>query len=1035
MKVSTGSTCPQCGSSHADAVAAGLCMVCLFDDLLGETGADPNEEGMPLNRLGEYTLVAEMARGGMGIIYRAKQIQPAREVALKVLPGASLLSEEARLRFRLEARAMAALDHPHLLPVYGFGENEGAAWLAMKLVTGGTLAVRRELYVGKYREIAAILATIAEAIHHAHSRGILHRDLKPANILFDDRDSLYVADFGLARLLDEESRLTKPLSLMGTPQYLAPEAMDGKHQLAGTSVDIWSLGVILYELLAGRLPYEGSSSLEVMRLMVEDGMPSLPREVPHDLRVITAYCLQCAPEKRYPAALDFAADLRHWLADEPILARQETVSEKLARTIRRNPVAAGLAGLCALGGLGAAIMIWRANTQLTASLATAQEARDAARASSEDRRLNLYAADLASAQLAMQGSNTERTRHLLANYLPREGESDLRGWAWHWLDRASRGDARRKIPGPGGQLQQLAFHSDGALIASSINGHLYSIPLANGAHQILASLPSHCSPLDILPQPDGSIILGCVKDGAWSCRPGSTTPPQQLVPQRSMWWATSPDGQWLGCADRFKNYDDPGAGTVLHSMTSGTSQKIGPVGNWGLFSPDSTELICGLQDGHFHALSLQPFGEKKRRLDGDGHASKNCRGLAFSPDGKRLVAGLSEATALLWEWPSGRLLHQQRIFNTKGAWRPRFSPDGRWLAFAGDSQQIAIVHALDLSPKRILHGHQSEVQSVLFSPDATKLYSTARDGSITEWPLDLENTHFPTPPLINGRPIFRGDSKMVAIGDKERPVQLWDPQTWKKLDYKLGTGFPVKFTDHDRTLIITNLYYAIGWWDWQQEKRIKIVYLETKPGDRGWLTAMSPDDRWMAGGTFAGHVIIWDTATGKQYIVLRGLAADVHGLHFSPDGRYLIGCGGDRSPRIWSTSDWSLTHVLERHGHVFSGAAFSPDGRTLVTTCVDGLARFFDLTTGLLIRTFKGDTTGLVSPLFLPDGHSIAFLQSNKSVLILDMRTWRETVRLPAVFKASTHPDFLTLSPDGTQLIGNDWEQRAIGEWRIDKAP
>ena len=326
------SVCNTCGAELPDPDA--LCGSCLFDWAATDDGG--------LGSLGEFELVKLIQRGGMGIVYRARQLDLDREVALKVLPGAALLSPEARQRFRIEAETMARMNHPHILPVYHLGEDEETPYFSMKLAEGGSLAGRLKDYQGKWRAIAELMIKIAEAVHFAYERGVLHRDLKPGNVLFDDQGQVYVSDFGLAKVLGTDMGMTQSRHVLGTPWYSAPELAERGQADATIASDVWALGVVLYELLAGTRPFTAESPHALMVEIMEQPPPTLPAEVPRDLCVIVLKALEKSPARRYANAKEFAEDLSRWLAGEPIQAKPVGYVRRMWLCTKRNPTLAAV---------------------------------------------------------------------------------------------------------------------------------------------------------------------------------------------------------------------------------------------------------------------------------------------------------------------------------------------------------------------------------------------------------------------------------------------------------------------------------------------------------------------------------------------------------------------------------------------------------------------------------------------------------------------------------------------------------------------
>ncbi|MEK0451024.1 MAG: hypothetical protein RL088_3292 [Verrucomicrobiota bacterium] len=346
------SSCPDCGREYAG--SSGLCPACLW------AGLDSVEGTLLLQGL---EVVCELARGGMGVVYRAKERGAGREVAVKMMLTSLAETPGARERFAQEARAVGAMDHPGILPVYHVGEQNGLPYFTMKLAGGGTLAARRARLGGRWRESAALIAEIADAVDHAHRHGLLHRDLKPANILFDDEGRSYVSDFGLVKIAGDNADLTRTVAMLGTPHYLSPEVASRDARAASVASDIWSLGAMLYELLAGRLPFEADGIPLLMRKIVESEPDALPA-VPRDLATIARKCLRKNPQERYGTAAELARDLRAWLDGRTISARRATIPERFRSWARRNPALAASMLIVTVATVGVILLQARMGREL-----------------------------------------------------------------------------------------------------------------------------------------------------------------------------------------------------------------------------------------------------------------------------------------------------------------------------------------------------------------------------------------------------------------------------------------------------------------------------------------------------------------------------------------------------------------------------------------------------------------------------------------------------------------------------------------------
>lgn len=352
--------CDRCGA--ATRLDKGACLNCLlleglqaegeassevFENVLAEADV-PDKEW----HLGNYEILEEIGRGGMGVIYRARQRHSRRIVAVKRMLSYEAESHETLVRFRREAETASSLDHPNILPIYEVSESvEGVPFFSMKLATGGSLRAAAPSFSSRSRECVQLIAKVARALDYAHKRGILHRDLQPGNILLDARGEPLISDFGLAKWLDGSSDLTRTLTTFGTPGYIAPEQAEGAAAELTPAADVYSLGAILFNLLAGRPPFIGANALAVIRQAAGTPAPrlrSLAPSLDRDLETIVAHCLERDPKARYESAGQFAEDLEHWLAGRPILARPVLAPARVWRWARRNPLFAAIATACLL---------------------------------------------------------------------------------------------------------------------------------------------------------------------------------------------------------------------------------------------------------------------------------------------------------------------------------------------------------------------------------------------------------------------------------------------------------------------------------------------------------------------------------------------------------------------------------------------------------------------------------------------------------------------------------------------------------------
>src|SRR5438874_5014776 len=377
--------CPKCGAEIPADAPEGGCPGCLLESglrLLASEDEDaptvaPKQQRTTserlveiLGELGDYELLEEVGRGGQGVVFRARQKSLNRTVALKVISLGQWASKGHLKRFRREAEAAASLDHPSIVPIYEVGERDGSCYFSMKFVEGGQLdeVVRRTLM--SIRQAAELIAKIARTVHYAHEHGILHRDIKPGNILLDAKGEPHLTDFGLARLVETESTVTRTMEVLGTPSYMAPEQAVGNNSAVSSVTDVYGLGAVLYQLLTGHPPFAGGTTFETVRLVL-DTNPRKPRlwnsKLDRDLETICLKCLEKDPKRRYASAVALADDLERWLKHEPIRARRTGLITRGRKWVRRNPTSALLAASLIALAAAAGWMIWKSDKLFRAS--------------------------------------------------------------------------------------------------------------------------------------------------------------------------------------------------------------------------------------------------------------------------------------------------------------------------------------------------------------------------------------------------------------------------------------------------------------------------------------------------------------------------------------------------------------------------------------------------------------------------------------------------------------------------------------------
>lgn len=1055
--------CSECGGFHdRGELTEGLCPVGLFD--LAESGGAENvaaslfdpeygtswaeaitrttfehhgtavgAQGASLLRIPGYTVGAELARGGMGIVYRARQYAPDREVALKMLLPFSASMPELRERFQLEVRTLSELDHPAILPIYETGYYEALPWFTMKLAVGGSLAARIATYRGLWKETASLVATIADAAHFAHEHGILHRDLKPGNILFDAESRPFVADFGLAKFVSEESDFTRTHRAMGTPRYLAPELAATSARHATIASDVYSLGAILFELLVGRPAFEAEGLPALLgRIVAEEA--HFPADVgsgriPTDLQVIALKCLAKNPLHRYGSARELADELRRYLQGKPIHARPASAPERAWRWAHREPALASALTACViilvLGAAGVVRQFRETEAARAVAVRKAQEeqqqraraeaAQGAAERSELVMRQNLYAADVLAAQRAMDQNDLGTARLLLEAHRPRDGQSDLRGFEWRYLWGKARGQSFAALRPAETGVTAVNFSADGTLLALGCwQTFLYKMPQIELLAKVeTASIQS----MAFIPGTDSIVVGMRGPSDVRRWRPGDVGLPRLFIDPQGRWpnVAVSPRGDVMAIGTDADNSGWPEGSTSLYDASTGALRQALPAsGGIVRFSPDGALLATGSWEGRIN-LWDPSTGVRVRTLL---HAPQTVS-LAFSPDSQRLVACTYHNGVLLYDLSSG-LARPMAAGHTETVWDAEISPDGRSLATCSSDQTVRIWDIESGAQKTEFRGHSYTVWHVAWSPDGKTLVSGGQDGA-RFWNIQASDSiEQPIEGIVSNN-LFSPDGRWVLAYDRDLGVALHEYPSLKKVGWANVTGIPLRFTPDSAEFVMLkqrdHLPAQILRWsvpDLQLRSSIELPN-SSEPMS---LPELGPDGRLLVAGLAPDQIGYWDLGAnafgGRSAVNIKGVS-QLRAVAISSSGRYVAR----------SFHDWPVIYIRDfskdppdrkpttRHRGQVTSLVFSPDERWLISADSDKFIKIWNVETNEETATLLGHRLEVIDVDISPDGRTLASSSEDRTVRLWNLATRREVAR----FESEALIDRVTFAPDGNALF------------------
>lgn len=990
---SPSARCARCDAPLPVHVLGGHCAVCLMQVAFGPD--EPVAPAIPGRRLGNFEVIEEIGRGGMGVVYRARQAALDREVALKVLPGGVFSDPKAARQFRLEAVATARLQHPNLVAIHEVGEQDGVPYYAMDLVEGPTLAEVVAAGPVPARRAAGWVETVARAAAHAHEHRLVHRDIKPANILLDRSGQPRLVDFGLARLLDGPMGGSTLGQAQGSPAYMAPEQALARPDEVGPAVDIYSLGAVLYHLLTGRPPFL-AESLHALLLLVRSSEPIAPRRlnptIPADLETICLKCLEKSPGQRYGSAAELADDLARYLASHPIRARPVGPVGRLLRWRRRQPTLANLTAgvflLLTLVAVGASVAGFRIDAARNAEH----------RAREREERANRDLRD-ANRQLS------EAVTHLELQRCERFfRDHDASAGVAHLAELVRRDPAARV---PRHRLMSALLHRNWALPESAIR-HAGQVATAEFS-------------------PDGTRVLSASWDGtARIFDAGSGTSLNLLRPGSPVLAAHfSPDGTRVMTHGRdgrlawWRSGDGAAEPSPVPATLKVERAELSDSGNW---------LATVGSDGF---VQLWNLGTRTSTWDWRPPAGQGVVDVSLSRDGERIAVAATGNEIRLWQAASGTPVAApartgERIVAL------RLAPDGSRLAVATGDHQVRLWDIAAAAWRGDALPHGDELMHLAFDNTGQRLMTTSYDGFARLW---NGSSGFPLiTPLGHEAAVrygvFATTVPLVATAGLDHAARVWDSQTGLPYCQPLRQReqtVRVAFDPGARRLVTASYDGFVQVWN-LAPRRIPTREL---PGSTGQnVIAFSPDGRWLASGGDDGSVRWWRMPDAGSFVQAPGHRGPVRSVEFSPDSRWVLSAADDRTAVVWDAATGKPAAAPFAHAATVTMATFSPDGHWVATGLADGTAHLWPARGGPELRTFEGHRAALTVVRFSPDGKWLVSGSEDRTA-----RLWNPEDGQPAG-EIIRHMDGVTwadFSPDSQLLVTSSGDNRAR-IWRVPSA-
>ncbi len=1066
--------CLQCGAQLPADAPEGLCPKCLMKGVMSKEDADvtlesPRIEG-PGTMIGRYKLLELIGEGGMGLVYLAEQQEPIRRRAALKIVKLGMDTKQVIARFEAEKQMLALLDHPNIARVYDAGTTEaGRPYFVMEYVKGQSITEYCDQHKTGIEDRLKLFRQVCEGVQYAHQKGIIHRDIKPSNILVTvegDRAVPKIIDFGIAKAVTQQftegTLFTQQGQLLGTPEYMSPEQTDLATQDIDTRSDIYSLGVVLYQLLAGMLPFgresfEKGGFAEIQRVIQEVDPPNpstalsmlgeeakkiaekrktqvvpLTRRLHRELEWIPLKAMRKERVRRYRSASELADDIQNYLNGNPLIAGPETAIYRVKKFVRRHAGSVATVILVSaaiiLGLVISTAMFFRAEkmrVQAEQSQKAEQEQRmlaerqrTLAETKAEDLRRAMYVNNIQLADSKYKEGNIRRVRELLASC-----PNDLRGWEWNRLNYISD-QSIMTISGHQNTIHSVALSPDGKRVVSGGWGKSIKMwDTASGAE--LMTFSGHEDNVgSVAFSPDGKRLVSGSADKTvkiWDVESGTELMTLRGHDNDIRHVAFSPDGKRIASATYGKVIKiwDAITGVEVTNIQHG-GERVGGLA----FSPDGKHIASG--DYGKICVWDANSGVEATTIPAAHRSWVVC--VAYSPDGKRIVSGGGwDPKIKVWDADTGKEVMTLRG-HSQWVYCVNYDSSGRFILSSNQNNTINIWDATTGEELMTLRGHQGPVRSALFSHDGKKIISGSDDKTIKLWyaptPVDqLTMRAYPWMFSIS----FSPDSKHIASAGPQNQVTIWDTSIGAEVMSLYGHENQVwdaVFSPDGRYIASSSSYGVVKVWHAATGKELMNL-CEHKGDDRFTvILAYSPDGKNIAVAGSDGVIRIYNVTTGVEVMMLRGHEDRVNCVAFSPDGKRIVSGGNEKPIRVWDANNGTEVMKLNGHSDWVYSVSFSPDGKFIASGGADKKVKVWDAATGSELMTLQSHDNAVVAVSFSPDGRRlVSASRLDGTVKIWDVTAGVELMTLPGedVYRVA-------FSPDGSSIAALYWEGLILWE-------